>query len=188
MASVSWLDPDWYKAKRPEDYGILRHTWSTEGRACLHSVREQWRKWWSKLYQIVSFKVGSRACTSHVFWWWILENENWVPTHHTAFPIKIPDWATQGHKVTLKPSFEKFKSINQWLDYTLWRLLKFTRKIMCVTFFKKLTNSSVIQNNLLMCSDLCRDFGLLQNFQMDCRRGNNWVEMVLISYEGFGIS
>lgn len=42
---------------------------------------------------------------------------------------------------------------------------------------QKLTNSSIIQNNLLMCSDLYRDFFLLKNFQMECMRENSRIEM-----------
>lgn len=47
---------------------------------------------------------------------------------------------------------------------------------------QKLTNSSIIQNNLLMCSDLYRDFVLLKNFQMECVRENSWIQMALTSY------
>jgi hypothetical protein len=31
---------------------------------------------------------------------------------------------------------ERFKSINQWSDYTLWCLYKCTRRIMCIIIFK----------------------------------------------------
>lgn len=53
---------------------------------------------------------------------------------------------------------------------------------------QKLTNSSIIQNNLLMCSDLYRDFVLLKNFQMECMRENSWIEMALTSCEKDGIA
>lgn len=53
---------------------------------------------------------------------------------------------------------------------------------------QKLSNASIILNNLLMCSDLYRDWVLLKNFQMECRRENSRIEMALTSYEKDGIS
>lgn len=53
---------------------------------------------------------------------------------------------------------------------------------------QKLANSGVIQNNLLMCSDLYRDFILLQNFQTECTRETRWIERALISSEDDGVS
>lgn len=81
----------------------------------------------------------------------------------------------------------------EWIRNFLWKIqlhksmtrlhfvmpFEIYKKDNVCNILQKLTNSSIIQNNLLMCSDLYRDFVLLKNFQMECMRETSWIETAL---------
>lgn len=164
MVSVFSLDPGWYKIH------AVWVLWSTVARHDAQkrapfflTVGNGWRK------VCVNFEIGSRIYTSEIFWWWAsVPRREWgtefphIRHYFYLNPRLSNPWTERGSETHLW-KIQVHKSVTR-LHFAM--PFEIYKKDNVCNILQKLTNSSIILNNLLMCCDLHRDFVLLKNFQM----------------------